>query len=59
MEVTKQTITDVLSRAGLSQQTEQLVSSLPDPVDADQAAQLLGHYGITRDMLIDRIGGSP
>lgn len=59
MEVTKQHIVDVLRRAGLSQEAEQLVASLPDPVDADEAAQLCSRYGITKDMLIDRMGGSP
>ena len=32
---------------------------LPDPVDLDRAAQFLAPYGITKDALISRMGGSP
>ena len=34
-------------------------SSLPDPVDLDQACQFLAPYGITKDFLVSRLGGSP
>jgi len=32
---------------------------LPDPVDLDRAAQFLAPYGVTKDALISRMGGSP
>ena len=33
--------------------------ALPDPVELDRAIQFLAPYGITRDVLISRMGGSP
>ncbi|WP_302931576.1 hypothetical protein [Actinomadura sp. WMMA1423] len=32
---------------------------LPDPVEYERAAELLSRYGITKDELISRRGGSP
>lgn len=32
---------------------------LPDPVEYNHAARFLAHYGITKDELISRRGGSP
>jgi len=36
-----------------------VTSALPDSVDLERAAQLLLPYGITKDELISRMGGSP
>jgi hypothetical protein len=33
--------------------------SLPEQMDFDRAAEFLGRYGITKDALISRMGGSP
>jgi hypothetical protein len=38
---------------------DKAASGLPDPVDLDQAQQFLEPYGITKDALISRMGGSP
>ena len=38
---------------------ERAASVLPDTVDVDEAAALLGSSGITKDFLISRLGGSP
>ena len=59
MEVTRQHVVDILRKAGMFEDAERAASSLPDPVDIDEAAALLGPYGITRDFLISRLGGSP
>ena len=32
---------------------------LPDTIELDEAAALLQQYGMTRDALISRLGGSP
>jgi hypothetical protein len=34
-------------------------SSLSDPVGVDEAVAFLVPYGITKDFLISRLGGSP
>jgi hypothetical protein len=60
VEVTRQHVSEVLRRTGFGQdEAEQLASSLPDPVDLDRVAELLLPYGITKDELISRMGGSP
>jgi hypothetical protein len=33
--------------------------SLPEQLDLERAAEFLGRYGITKDALISRMGGSP
>jgi hypothetical protein len=50
----------VLRRAGVSEHTVQaLNAAVEDPVDLRRDGNLLGSYGITRDRLIDLMGGSP
>jgi hypothetical protein len=50
----------VLRRAGIPEQTVQALDAvLEDPVDLRRDGDLLARYGITRDRLIDRMGGSP
>ena len=50
----------VLHRAGFpSQVIEEISSQLSDPVDLDRDSSLFLRYGITRDVLTDRMGGSP
>jgi hypothetical protein len=41
------------------EEAEVAARDLPDPVELDRAAQFLAPYGITRDVLISRMGGSP
>jgi hypothetical protein len=38
---------------------EEADRSLPDPVELRRAAEFGARYGITRDELISRMGGSP
>jgi len=59
MQVARQHVVDVLRTAGLPQVAEEASRSLPDPVDMELAAQFLQRYGITKDVLISRMGGSP
>ena len=50
----------VLRRAGIPEETiRELDTVLDDPVDLDHDLGLLGRYGITRDRLVDVMGGSP
>ena len=59
MQVARQHVVDVLRTAGLPQVADEASRSLPDPVDIERAAQFLQRYGITKDVLISRMGGSP
>ena len=50
----------VLKRAGFPPEViDEIASQLSDPVDVDRDSSLLLRYGITRDELADRMGGSP
>jgi hypothetical protein len=50
----------MLRRAGYSKQDiEDMLRSLPDPIDADRDAAELMKLGLTVDRLRDRMGGSP
>lgn len=33
--------------------------SLPEQLDLERAIEFLGRYGVTKDALISRMGGSP
>jgi hypothetical protein len=59
MQVTKRHIVEVLRMAGLSQVAEEANRSLPDEMTMEHAEQFVGRYGITKDQLISRMGGSP
>jgi len=56
----KQEVIRVLLRAGYpSEMTDELEALLPDPVDVDRDRHLLDRFGLSKDGLIDRLGGSP
>jgi hypothetical protein len=59
MEVSKQWVTDTLRRLGYAQQADEALNELPDPVDYEQVLRFDEQHGVSRDELIDRMGGSP
>jgi hypothetical protein len=59
MLITKHEIVRMLRHAGLEHAAEEAERSLPDEVELDRAAEFGMRYGITRDELISRMGGSP
>ena len=59
MQYTRQHVVDLLRRTGFSEAAEEAARTLPDPVDLDYLAEWGVKYGITRDELISRMGGSP
>lgn len=59
MEVSRQSVVDTLRRLGYAQQADEALQELPDPVDYEQVKQFGEQHGISRDELIDRMGGSP
>jgi hypothetical protein len=59
MQVTRQHVVDILRIAALPEVAEEAYRVLPDPVEYDYAERFLAQYGITKDELISRRGGSP
>ena len=59
MQVTRQYVVDILRIAGLSGLAQEAHRALPDPVEYNYAERFLFQYGITKDELISRRGGSP
>lgn len=59
VQATRQEIVRVLRKTGFTEVADEALKRLPDPVDFDQVAGFLAPYGITKDELISRMGGSP
>lgn len=59
MQLRREEIVEMLRRAGLPEAAEEANRSLPDPVELEHALKFGERYGITRDELISRMGGSP
>jgi hypothetical protein len=59
MQVTRQHVVDILRIAGLPELAEEAHRVLPDQVEYNYAERFLARYGITKDELISRRGGSP
>jgi hypothetical protein len=49
----------MLHRAGLSDVAAAAQKSLPDPVDSRDLDHFCAGYGLSKDSLTDRMGGSP
>ena len=50
----------ILRRAGFHQeQIDDVLRDLPDPIDIERDGTALVKHGVSREQLIDRIGGSP
>jgi len=59
VQLTRQHVVDILRRTGFPEAADQAMRVLPDPVDLDRVAGWAAPYGITKDELISRMGGSP
>ncbi len=59
MQLTRQSVVDMLRRAGLPEMAEDALHNLPDPVDSEQVAAWAVPYGINMDEITSRMGGSP
>jgi hypothetical protein len=59
MMIARQDVVDVLRRARLPELAKEARRALPDPVEDTQAENYLARFGITKDELINRRGGSP
>jgi hypothetical protein len=50
----------ILWRAGYPQERiDDVLCQLPDPIDAERDAEAVFKLGVSRDTLMDRMGGSP
>jgi hypothetical protein len=59
MNYSKQHVVDMLRRAGFRQAADEATLELPDPIDLDRLADWAMQRGITRDVIISGMGGSP
>ena len=59
MQVTRQHVVDLLRMAALPDLAQEALRALPDPVEYTHAERFLAQYGLTKDELISRRGGSP
>jgi hypothetical protein len=59
MQVSRQHVVEILRTAQLPELVEEAGRVLPDPVEYSHAERFLAQYGITKDQLISRAGGSP
>ena len=59
MAYSKQWVADGLRRMGYPQAADEALQVLPEEVDQQQVEEFCRRYGISRDELISRMGGSP
>lgn len=57
MQIDKQTVLDLLRERGQQDQAQQAERELPDQVDTDRDAGLLGRFGIDPSDLLSRFTG--
>jgi hypothetical protein len=58
-QYSRQEIVDMLRRAGLSEAADEAMKELPDRVSLQEAEEWGVRHGVTRDLLISQMGGSP
>jgi hypothetical protein len=59
MAMARQEVVTGLTRAGLPDLARQAEAELPDPVEKDELDRFGERHGLTRDWLMNRMGGSP
>jgi hypothetical protein len=59
MDYPLQQLVSMLRRTGLTQVADEAERTLPDPVDSATVEQFCTAHGLTKDTLMDRMGGSP
>jgi hypothetical protein len=59
VQLSRQEVVDALRRAGLGEEAEEAMVKLPDPVDLEQVQDWGMERGITADVLVSQMGGSP
>jgi hypothetical protein len=59
MAYSRQWVVDTLRRFGYTQEADEASRVLPEELDLEQLEEFSDRHGISRDALIDRMGGSP
>ena len=59
MQVSRQRVVDLLHSLGYPQVADEALRDLPDVVDLEEVQDWAGRHGISRDELINLMGGSP
>jgi hypothetical protein len=59
VDVSLQEVVRVLRRAGMADVAAAAQKSLPDPVDSKVLDHFCARYGLSKESLTDRMGGSP
>jgi hypothetical protein len=59
MQTSRQEVVRMLRKAGFRETADEAMQDLPDPVDLDHLRDWGRQRGITRDVLISQMGGSP
>jgi hypothetical protein len=59
VQYSRQEVVDVLRNAGFHEAAEEAMVELQDPVDLAHVQEWGMQRGITRDLLISQMGGSP
>lgn len=57
--LTRQHVVGLLRETGFTEAAEEASRKLPDPVELDEVLRFIEPYGITKDMIISEMGGSP
>lgn len=59
MGYSRKWVADTLRRLGYEQAADEALRVLPDQIDLKQLREFGDRHGISRDTLVDRMGGSP
>jgi hypothetical protein len=59
MEYSRQHVVWVLHNAGMHELADLAATTLPDPVDEKTLDQFCAAHGLSRSVLMDRMGASP
>ena len=59
MGYSRQWVVDTLRRIGYQQEADEALRVLPEEVDRRQLEEFGDRWGISRDELVSRMGGSP
>jgi hypothetical protein len=59
MEYTREWLVDALRRSGYQQEADEALRVLPEEFDLNQLEEFSAKYGFNREVLTDRMGGSP
>jgi hypothetical protein len=59
MAMARNEVAAILTRAGMPEIAARAEAELPDPVDTNELQLFAQRFGLTRDWLISRMGGSP